>query len=76
MTLDSPAAFSDRVREMDFTEDHSTRFRAAGWRTFAHLAFACPQGASEEQFTRNILVPGLGGADPIDKVRPVGAPLL
>ena len=59
MAFDSPAAFSERVAELELTS-HAARFAAAGWTSLAKLAFASPQGGNEEAFVKNILIPRLG----------------
>ena len=69
MTLDSPAAFANRIVEIGFSEDHSARFKVAGWNTLAHLAFSTPQGGTEEAFIRDIVVAGLGTPDHVDKAK-------
>ena len=62
MALDSPASFEERVLEIGLGA-HLAAFEAAKWKTFAHLAFAVPQGVSEAVFAEKVLVPGLGNAD-------------
>ena len=62
MALDSPAAFVDRVQELELTA-HLERFKAAEWTTLAALAFSSPQGGNEEAFEKNVLIPGLGAVD-------------
>ena len=65
MALDSVAAFEERVTELQL-ESHLDRFKNAGWTTLAKLAFATPQQGNEEEFERNILIPGLGVKDHAD----------
>ena len=61
MSLDSPAAFIERATEIGLGA-HLARFADANWTTLATLAFSSPHGGSEEVFTNNILIPGLGAA--------------
>ena len=65
MALDSPAAFVERVHEIGLGA-HLEKFKTAGWKTMANLAFSSPHGGNEEVFVKNILVPGVGAADHVD----------
>ena len=62
MALDSPAAFLERVQELQLAA-HIDRFNAARWTTMAALAFSSPHSGNEEALVNNILIPGLGRAD-------------
>ena len=65
-TLDSVAAFSERMEELGLMP-HLENFKKAKWFTFANLAFSAPQAGNEETFIRKVLIPGLGSADHEDE---------
>ena len=68
MALDSPAAFVERVAELELT-DHLERFTRAKWKTLGDLAFAAPQGSTEVEFRKYVLEKGLGDPDHDDAGR-------
>jgi hypothetical protein len=68
MALDSPAAFNERVLELELSE-HLERFTRAKWKTLGDLAFAAPQGSTEVDFRKYVLEKGLGNADHDDAGR-------
>ena len=65
-TLDSKAAFSERMEELGLMP-HLDNFKRAKWFTFANLAFSAPQAGNEETFIKKVLIPGLGAADHEDE---------
>ena len=62
MSLDSTAVFSERVASLRLTA-HTERFEAAGWHSYADLAFSTPyvpgQG-DDERFLKDVVEKGLG----------------
>ena len=62
MSLDSTAVFSERVASLRLTA-HAERFEAAGWHSYADLAFSTPyvpgQG-DDERFLKDVVEKGLG----------------
>ena len=68
MSLDSVAVFQDRVNELG-PSAHSGRFTAAGWDTYASLAFSTSYipGTDEAASARDIVTVGLGSENHADK---------
>lgn len=70
MSVDSHAAFSERVLELGLGA-HVARFETSGWRSMADLAFATSYapGNDESIFITEVVSVGLGAPDHVDKNR-------
>lgn len=65
MSLDSAAVFAERIAALRLTA-HAERFVAAGWHTYADLAFSTPYvpgQSDDERFLRDVVERGLGSRD-------------
>ena len=71
MALDSVATFKERVLDLGLG-DHVKYFELRRWRALSDLVFSTSytcHGGDEGVFTREIIVPGLGAEDHIDRPR-------
>ena len=68
MSIDSAAVFAERVAALGLSA-HEERFRAAGWSTYAELAFSTsyiPGQPDDEKFLEQIVERGLGAREHAD----------